>query len=136
MSASPGRFSYKWSIVLGILAALCLLPVAGAIASGDGSTPTRGNVPSSVFDGSGRVDKSKVPDFIPALDRAGNQMGWVRRDDAMPEDANTGSNPSVPVYADDLTTVVGHMIPSRGFVPLGTPVTSVPLIPVVTGVSR
>ena len=41
--------------------------------------------------------------------------------------------PDAPVYADDLTTLIGHMVAGRGFVPLGADPLSVPLLPVQQG---
>ena len=41
----------------------------------------------------------------------------------------TGVDESCPVYADDLITLVGHMVPGRGFVPLGVDPVDVPPFP-------
>ena len=49
--------------------------------------------------------------------------------------AGPPAQPDVPVYADDLKTVVGHMIAGKGFVPLGTDPGAVPNLPVQQGPS-
>lgn len=38
-----------------------------------------------------------------------------------------------PVYGEDLKTLVGHMVPGRGFVPLGVDEKSVPTFEAVVG---
>ena len=57
---------------------------------------------------------ARVPDFIPALNQQGEIAGYVRY-------CAIHSGGAVPVYADDLQTVVGHMISGRGFVPGAVP---------------
>jgi hypothetical protein len=64
------------------------------------------------------IDQALVPDFIPASDREGNIVGWVSKHLAVPTDLSLDRS-VIPVFADDLRTVVGHMIAGRGFVPLG-----------------
>jgi hypothetical protein len=76
----------------------------------------------------GPISGALVPDFIPALARDGTTIaGYVPKRyligpfDTLP---GTPSNPPQaapqPVYADDLATLVGHMVPGSGFVPLGS----------------
>lgn len=79
---------------------------------------TRGTVPESARLADGSIDLSQVPDFIPAVD--GNRtVGWIWSADVLPP-ADEDRAEIVTVYADDLTTVVGHMFPDVGFVPLGS----------------
>lgn len=80
-----------------------------------GQTPTKGPIPPEAFK-NGTIDKTVVPDFIPALNRDGFVAGYVAKNLAIPD--GEGSAEPVPVYAEDLETVVGHMYPGRGFVPL------------------
>ena len=126
MRDARSLMTYKWAIALGGVVGLAISPFAFAMAS---ETPQKGPVPASVFTG-GSLDKSTVPDFIPALDRAGKQVGYVSRDLAMPDDPEARLGAVIPVYADDLTTVVGTMVPGRGFVPRGASIDSVPPIEV------
>ena len=72
---------------------------------------TKGPIPSDAFNDAGMLDETRVPDFIPALDQeSGEIAGYVRF-------CAIGTGGAIPVYADDLKTVVGHMLPGRGFVP-------------------
>jgi hypothetical protein len=71
---------------------------------------TKGPIPEGAIDDAGRLDESRVPDFIPALDQQGEIAGYVRY-------CGIRAGGAVPVYADDLRTPVGYMIPGRGFVP-------------------
>jgi hypothetical protein len=72
---------------------------------------TKGPLPEDAANDAGMlVDETRIPDFIPALDRSGEIAGYVRY-------CAIRAGGAVPVYADDLTTRVGHMIPNRGFVP-------------------
>ena len=71
---------------------------------------TRGPIPEDAITDAGMYDETRIPDFIPVWDRSGeNIAGYVRFC------ARLGGG-AEPVYADDLTTVVGHMIPGEGFV--------------------
>jgi len=88
------------------------------------------------------MDLSLVPDYIEALGRDGQPVGYVTREDALglgPQITdNTGRPVDVPitVYAGDLATVVGHMVPGRGFVPLGADPKSIPEYDVKTGPAK
>jgi hypothetical protein len=102
-------------------------------------TPTVGPVPSSAWKPGGGIDLSLVPDFIPLADG----KGYIPKSElfppqsAAPRSADTGSPPApyvaptaadmaaqnaalvYTVYGPDLVTVIGHMYPGVGFVPLG-----------------
>jgi hypothetical protein len=114
------------------LAGLVVLTVAVVIAAGaaNGGPLTKGPIPSQAIQ-NGAFDKALIPDFIPALDRNGQVAGYVAKDLAIADGAPTDS--PIPVYAADLTTLVGHMYSGRGFVPLGTSPDSVPVIPATVG---
>jgi len=85
------------------------------------------------------IDAALVPDFVPVWGRDGTSVaGYIPKayllGSSMP--TVTSSRPEgdiAPVYADDLTTLVGHMYPDRGFVPLGVDPNSIPTIPVQQG---
>ena len=125
---SPSRFS---GVVIG-LAALSVLSVALLISAtlASGPLPTKGPIPPDAIQ-NGAFNKALIPDFIPALDRDGNVAGYVARDLAIPDGAP--ANTPIPVFGNDLTTIVGHMVPGRGFVPLGASADSVPVIPASIG---
>jgi hypothetical protein len=82
----------------------------------DDRQPTKGPLPEDAANDAGMLaDETRIPDFIPALDRrSGEIAGYVRL-------CAIRAGGAVPVYADDLTTLVGHMIPNRGFVPGDVP---------------
>jgi len=80
----------------------------------EGRAPTKGPIPADATDDAGRIDESRVPDFIPAFNRQGEIAGYVRY-------CAISTGGAVPVYADDLTTLVGYMVPGTGFVPCPLP---------------
>ena len=114
--------------IVGVALVAVVLSAPVGIAAGSG--PSKGPIPSAALTG-GAIDKSLVPDFIPALDRDGTQAGYVAKDLAIPD--GRPINVPIPVYGDDLKTIVGHMYPGRGFVGLGASPGSVPTFSVVTG---
>ena len=95
--------------------------------------PTKGPIPANASPPEGGPTYGAlVPDFVSAWARDGVTIaGYVPKQyligpfDPVP---GTPSNPPQdaprPVYADDLTTLMGHMVPGVGFVPLGSPIPS------------
>ncbi len=92
--------------------------------------PTKGPIPDTASPPQGGpIYGALVPDFVPALARDGTTIaGYVPKryligSGSVEEVPGNPSNPPQdapePVYADDLTTLVGHMVPGVGFVPLG-----------------
>lgn len=122
----------RFSGVLFSLAALVVLSIAVIVSATQAGGPqlTKGPIPPDAIQ-NGVFNKALIPDFIPALDRDGQVAGYVARDLAIPDGAP--ANAPIPVFASDLTTLVGHMFPGRGFVPIGASVDSVPAIPVTVG---
>lgn len=114
----------KTAAGLGIALALAL---ASCTATGGKPTPTAQP---------GATNSPPIPGYVVALGRDGNPVGYVRQADVDP-----ASNPvdslgrpmaaTIPVYAADLVTIVGHMVPDRGFVPRGTDPQSVPTLEAV-----
>jgi hypothetical protein len=89
---------------------------AGAVAL----LPTKGPIPVS---SSGVIDWGKVPDFIKVTD--GNAtVGYAPRSylignaPGSQQPSNLGVH-EIPIYKSDLKTLVGHLYPGVGFVPLG-----------------
>jgi len=198
--------------------------IGGAVAAAtipSKAPPTVGSIPNDARLPNGSIDLSKVPDYVPDLDRQGQVVGYSPREDLFPrstalvnipnvvgltsatavadmkaiglyvrtEAEQSGSVPSgdvvsqlpsanakvergsqvtiissdgpngtpppggassyvaptpedlaaqnarliIPVYARDLKTLVGHMYPGKGFVPLGESPDSVPDVPQTTG---
>ena len=95
---------------------------------------TKGTMPSSTSGGT--FDTKKIPDFIRAVGRDGKVVGYIQKAYEVPGPANrpmsskTGS--VAPVYASNLKTLVGHLYPGVGFVPLGKSPASEPCIPETT----
>ena len=118
-----------------LTAAAVLAPQSSVAAPGH---LTKGPVPPAAFVANG-IDAALVPDFVPVWGRDGTTVaGYIPKayllGSTMP--TVTSSRPVadiLPVYADDLTTLVGHMYPDRGFVPLGVDPNSIPTIPVQQG---
>jgi hypothetical protein len=104
------------------IAVLALIAVAACVPTFGAS---RGTMPPPGPDG--RVDPASVPDFVEAADEA----GWVPKRfllDPVRDD-------EIPVFGDDLTTLVGHLVPGKGFVPLGADPAAAPARPVIAGPS-
>jgi len=99
-----------------LLTACTLLPVSGS----KGTMPPPG--------ANGEIDPSAVPDFVAV---AGNEgvVGYVAKDAVL----GGATDQTWPVYADDLRTVVGHMVEGRGFVPIGVDPAAVPTFEVRVG---
>ena len=97
------------------LAAFSIL-IFAQVALSATATPTKGRIPNSAIEG-GRIDLAAVPDYIPALDQQGYAIGYVSKWLAIGDDKSDYLDP-IPVFGDDLKTLVGHMITDVGFVPL------------------
>ncbi len=115
------------------VAAIVLVAVALTACGSEAPQPTpskaaidvtRGPVPDSARLPDGSIDLSQVPDFIPAVDGDHN-VGWIWSADVLPPPGEDRIE-IVIVYADDLTTVVGRMFPSVGFVPMGSEAAMLP----------
>ena len=78
----------------------------------------------------GEVDPSSAPDFIAVAGPGSGIAGYARKEDVL----DPGDGP-FPVYGEDLRTIVGQMVPGKGFVPAGVDPRTVPEIPVVVGPS-
>jgi hypothetical protein len=93
------------------------------------SGPTKGTVPPGP---GGPQDLSKVPDYVAAVDAhhpGAGTVGYVSKTDifgAPGVQAARDTGTPMTVYGADLKTVVGHMYPNKGFVPVGTDPNSVP----------
>jgi hypothetical protein len=76
---------------------------------------TKGPIPDDAINDAGMRDETRIPDFVPVWDQSGEAVaGYVRY-------CAIGAGGAIPVYDDDLETIVGYMIPGRGFVPGALP---------------
>jgi hypothetical protein len=115
---------------------VCLVAPLGLSACRLGAT--HGTMPPGEVNG--EIDPSAVPDFIAYSGRADRIIGWVPKSYLLHPEQHCGGarGPQcdpIPVYADDLITLIGHDVPGRGFVPLGEDPAIVPERPVQVGPS-
>jgi hypothetical protein len=123
MTSRPRRWPHVQAYALaarGLVLVVLSLTAACANEAPD-PTPsetafTKGAIPETAWRANGSIDMTQVPDFIPATD-GDSTAGWIASRDAL---GPAEDRPEIiTVFADDLVTVVGHMYPEIGFVPLG-----------------
>lgn len=111
----------RYVIVAGVAAASIAAGVfSAASGSAQSSEPTFGLMPDNLR--GSRLDISRIPDFVQTVDREGDVVGYVRREDLMPvsPDGAILTPTLIPiVYARDGKTVLGRMITGVGFVRAG-----------------
>jgi hypothetical protein len=111
-----------------VLATVLLISSACSLGASRGTMPPP--------DANGEVDPSAVPDFIAYVGRTDRIIGWVPKSYLLePGQHCRVPQCPIPVYADDLVTLIGHDVPGRGFVPLGVDPAAVPERPVLVGPS-
>lgn len=90
--------------------------------------PTKGPIPAAAHRPDGTIDESLVPDYVSVAGPSEGTVGYVQKRFAL-----GGSDQAVvPVYGEDLRTVVGHLVAGRGFVPLGVDPATAPERPALT----
>lgn len=102
--------------------------VVGAILAACSPFASKGTMPPPGPNGD--VEASSAPDFIAVVGRDAGIADYARKEDVL----SPGDAP-FPVYGDDLRTVVGQMVPGKGFIPAGVDPNTVPKIPVVVAPS-
>lgn len=90
---------------------------------------SKGTIPPA--DANGDINLDAAPAFIAVVGSDGTVVGYVRKELVLGD----GDAEDWPVFADDLVTLVGHMVPGRGYVPLNVDPNNVPLRPVQQGPS-
>jgi len=90
---------------------------------------SKGTIPPA--DRNGNINIEDAPDFISVVGPDGTVVGYARKELVL---GDPGTEPW-PVYAANLVTLVGHMVPGHGFVPLGVDPKAVPTQPVQQGPS-
>src|SRR6266566_9690123 len=112
---------------LHLMALAAVLAAAGLAACSPFAT--KGTMPPP--GPNGQVDAKSAPDFISVAGRDGSVVGYVRKELVLSADDTGGPGDEAwPVYGEDLYTVVGQMVPGKGFVPAGVDPATVPDIPV------
>ena len=100
--------------------------------------PTKGPIPEAATTRDGGTNEALVPDFVSVWAADGVTIaGYVTKRDLLERPGMTpGGTPSdppqalpIPVYGDDLVTLVGHSVPGVGFVALGSTVSPAPASP-------
>ncbi|MET0390855.1 MAG: hypothetical protein ABW321_33085 [Polyangiales bacterium] len=71
---------------------------------------TKGPIPDNAITDAGRYDENLIPDFVAVAGQGVEIVGYIRF-------CARRTGGAIPVYADDLKTVIGYMIPGTGFVP-------------------
>lgn len=121
------RLSRTTTVAIGIG-----LVVAGSATAGV-FIPSKGPAPAGVH---GKLPWNLVPDYISVAGPNGKVVGYAPRSDLFLPPSYSGPVPNgfgstpVPVYASNLTTLVGHLYPDIGYVPLGSSPTSSACVPV------
>ena len=113
-----------------VVTGLALLLVACSPAGTKGTMPPAGP--------NGDVDPSAAPDFIAVAGVDRDIVGYVPKRFLFPQPTTSAELPHEepwPVYAEDLRTLIGHMVQGKGFVPLGVDPATVPDRPVEQGPS-
>jgi hypothetical protein len=127
VNAEPKRWRPRWRSP-GFAIALGFTVAVGGGAAASSIYLTKGPIPSSP---KGGLDFAKAPDFIAVAGPTNTPIGYAPRADVVPPPANqplSGQSVGgvVPVYAGDLTTLIGHLYPGIGFVKIGKSPGSVP----------
>ncbi len=115
---------------------LLVLSVAALIVVACTPTGSKGTMPPAGPDGN--IDRDSAPDFIAVAVGNRDEVGYVPKQFLLPEPTTSTELPHGdpwPVYAEDLRTLIGHMIPGKGFVPVGVDPATIPDRPVQMGPS-
>jgi hypothetical protein len=102
---------------------LVAVGIAG-FAYAEPAITTKGPIPEDAR-ANGKLDLSRVPDYVIAWDHNGGIAGYVRKEDLFGKE-NGHHNTPVVVFDESLKRHVGQMVPGRGFVPSGARAESVP----------
>lgn len=107
---------------LRLLVAVGALTAATAIAlpALSDTKPTFGTIPEDAWLEDGTFDADRAPDYIVAWARDGSEAGYVAAADILVEN---DEDAAIPVVNDELN-LVGHMVPGKGFIAVGTPLTA------------
>lgn len=106
---------------------LLMLPLAALVIAACSPVGTKGTMPPGGPNGD--IDPRAVPDFIAVAVGNGGELGYVRKELLLPAPTTYSELPHrdpLPVYADDLRTLIGHIIEGKGFVPLGVDPAMIP----------
>jgi hypothetical protein len=119
-----------------IVLAIAFTVAGAATVAAASHGPSKGQIPDAAWFDDGRIDLTLVPDYISQLGPDGDIVGYISR--SVIVDPTAGQRDAVgrpmaatwPVYAEDLSTIVGYVVPGKGFVADGVDPASVENIPV------
>ncbi len=129
LASSRARNLRRASVAPVLLFLLGFGVAALGIATAADAAPTKGRIPDEAFLSNGDIDSNRVPLFVAVWGRDETIAGYVPREYIL----GLPDAPNWPVYGDDLKTIVGHMFPDRGFVPLGVDPESIPRASAIVG---
>jgi len=117
-------------LAVGMLAAGCSRGESGSAGL------TFGTIPESVFDTDGPIEAEALPDYVAVASPSpeGGIVGYVRAWYVVPvigHEDDFWSDDPIPVV-DKHLNLVGHMVPGKGFVPVGSDLDEVPDLVVTT----
>lgn len=115
---------------------LLVFPVAVLVVVACSPVGTKGTMPPP--GPNGERDLSAAPDFIAVVAGDRDEVGYVPKRFFFREGMTSSELPRSdpwPVYAEDLRTLIGHMVQGKGFVPLGVNPATIPEFPVRVGPS-
>ena len=93
-----------------IVASLLVVLLAGGLVGACSPVASKGTMPTP--GPNGQIDTASAPDFIAIAGHDGGIAGYARKADVLATDPAP-----FPVFADDLRTVVGQMVPDKGVHP-------------------
>jgi len=129
--STPRRLLLTSSTPLIVLVAVIGL-TTNVFGLASSSGPTKGGMPSGYGPG---FAYSKIPDYL-AVSISSNETGYTPKAYIV-SPSGSSNNPLdgriAPIYASDLTTLLGHLYPGVGYVRLGTSPWSLPCLGESTG---
>lgn len=102
--------------------------VGVALITAIACTPKGSSGTAPPLEANGQFNPSQLPDFVAVAGRGQGIVGYVSNE-ALQDDHDR----AWLVYASDLRTVVGTLVPRKGFVPIGADAAMVPDVPLVVG---
>lgn len=131
----PSMVRDSTKLALGLTIAVVFAIGGAGVVLAAQSHPSKGPIPPNAFKPGGAIDAAAVPDFVSVTGPDGTIVGYVTKQVAIdpPLVVDRKGRPeaaTVPVYGSDLTTVVGELVPDKGFVPADVDPASVPSRPV------
>lgn len=125
----------RLALALPLTGAFAAMLLTAAMSAPGHSAATKGAIPDDAWGRDGGLNRALVPDFIAVWDRTGTSLaGYAPKELVLGTQAPrfvSESEPDlpVPVYGEDLNTVVGHLFPDKGFIPVGVDPESIPRAP-------